>query len=160
MRSTVPQEQINRIVHAYHHDPFQVLGAHLVEAGGTTMVSIRAFLPLAERAWVVRPQQDGDEHEAKEAGELVRQPGTDFFEAQFPGQAEIFPYEICTEDKDGVVRQFRDPYSFLPVLGDLDLLLFNQGNHYRTYEKLGAQVMMHQGVAGTCFAVWAPNAAR
>ena len=35
-----------------------------------------------------------------------------------------------------------------------DLFLFNQGTHYRLYEKLGA----HVGLAGTTFAVWAPNA--
>ena len=35
-----------------------------------------------------------------------------------------------------------------------DLFLFNQGTHYRLYEKLGA----HVGSDGTSFAVWAPNA--
>ena len=35
-----------------------------------------------------------------------------------------------------------------------DLFLFNQGTHYRLYEKLGA----HVGKGGTSFAVWAPNA--
>ena len=35
-----------------------------------------------------------------------------------------------------------------------DLYLFNQGTHYRLYEKLGA----HVSAAGTSFAVWAPNA--
>ncbi len=151
MRFTAPQDQINRIVYAYHHDPFQVLGAHLVDVDGAPLVSIRAFLPMAERAWIVRDDPSAEP--------LERLAGTDFFEAQFP-ETNIFPYEIRTEDKDGAVREFKDPYSFLPVLGDLDLLLFNQGNHYRTYAKLGAQMMVHQGVAGTCFAVWAPNAAR
>ena len=36
-----------------------------------------------------------------------------------------------------------------------DLFLFNQGTHYRLYDKLGAHVM--EG-GGTYFAVWAPNA--
>ena len=153
MRPTVPQEQINRIVYAYHHDPFQVLGAHLVDINGAPAIAIRAFLPFAQKAWVVSDGQG-------KVGSFERVEGTDFFEAQFPERTEIFPYEICTEDKDGFSRQFKDPYSFLPVLGDLDLLLFNEGNHYRTYEKLGAQVMTHQGVQGTCFSVWAPNAAR
>src|ERR1700753_1494123 len=35
-----------------------------------------------------------------------------------------------------------------------DLFLFNQGTHYRLYEKLGAHVVD----GGTYFAVWAPNA--
>jgi 1,4-alpha-glucan branching enzyme len=46
------------------------------------------------------------------------------------------------------------------VLGDLDLQLFNEGNHFRTYEKLGAQIMTLDGAAGVLFTVWAPNAVR
>jgi 1,4-alpha-glucan branching enzyme len=37
-----------------------------------------------------------------------------------------------------------------------DLFLFNQGTHYRLYEKLGAHCIKMQGVEGTYFAVWAP----
>ena len=44
------------------------------------------------------------------------------------------------------------------VLTDDDLHLFNEGTHYRLYEKLGAHPMRVDGVAGTYFAVWAPNA--
>lgn len=39
-----------------------------------------------------------------------------------------------------------------------DLYLFNQGSHYRLYEKLGAHLVQKDGVQGTYFAVWAPNA--
>ena len=41
---------------------------------------------------------------------------------------------------------------------DYDLYLFNEGNHHRIYEKLGAHPMVVDGRAGTHFAVWAPNA--
>jgi 1,4-alpha-glucan branching enzyme len=41
-----------------------------------------------------------------------------------------------------------------------DLHLFNEGTHYRLYEKLGAHPAVHDSVAGTYFAVWAPNAKR
>ncbi len=41
---------------------------------------------------------------------------------------------------------------------DHDVYLFKQGNHFRLYEKLGAQPMTLNGTRGTCFAVWAPNA--
>ena len=155
MRFTVSQDQLNSILHARHHDPFEVLGTHVVKLGRTRGISIRAFLPFAEQSWVVAA--DAAETALEE---MARLEGTDFFEAQFPGQTEPFLYEIRTVDKDGQVRQGRDPYSFLPVLGDLDLQLFNEGNHFRTYEKLGAHVMEHGGVRGVLFAVWAPNAAR
>jgi 1,4-alpha-glucan branching enzyme len=39
-----------------------------------------------------------------------------------------------------------------------DLYLFNEGTHYRLFEKLGAHPLAVDGVAGTYFAVWAPNA--
>jgi len=39
-----------------------------------------------------------------------------------------------------------------------DLYLFNEGSHYRLYEKLGAHPTSVDGVEGTYFAVWAPNA--
>ena len=43
-------------------------------------------------------------------------------------------------------------------LTDDDLYLFNEGSHYRLYEKLGAHPLSADGVEGTYFAVWAPNA--
>lgn len=41
---------------------------------------------------------------------------------------------------------------------DLDIHLFREGKHYKLYEKFGAHVMEQDGVVGTYFAVWAPNA--
>jgi 1,4-alpha-glucan branching enzyme len=41
-----------------------------------------------------------------------------------------------------------------------DLYLFNEGTHNKLYEKLGAHPRSVGGVAGTNFAVWAPNAER
>jgi 1,4-alpha-glucan branching enzyme len=46
------------------------------------------------------------------------------------------------------------------VLTDFDVHLWGEGSHYRTYEKLGAHLAARDGVAGTQFAVWAPNARR
>lgn len=52
----------------------------------------------------------------------------------------------------------RDPYTFLPQLGELDLHLFSQGVHYELYNHLGAKVREIEGIKGTLFCVWAPNA--
>lgn len=46
------------------------------------------------------------------------------------------------------------------MLSDYDIYIFKQGNHFRAYEKLGAHPMKSNGVDGTYFAVWAPNAER
>ena len=43
-------------------------------------------------------------------------------------------------------------------LTDDDLYLFNEGSHHQLYEKLGTHPTSVDGVEGTYFAVWAPNA--
>jgi len=51
-----------------------------------------------------------------------------------------------------------------PVRYDISLLtpedyyLFNEGSHYRIHDKLGAHLVESNGVQGTVFSVWAPNA--
>ncbi len=44
------------------------------------------------------------------------------------------------------------------LLTDHDIYLFREGSHFKLYEKLGAHVGRCDGVEGTFFAVWAPNA--
>ena len=44
------------------------------------------------------------------------------------------------------------------VLTDTDLHFFNEGTHYRLYEKLGAHLTHRDGQSGALFNVWAPNA--
>lgn len=46
----------------------------------------------------------------------------------------------------------------MSLLTDDDLYLFNEGSHFRLYDKLGAHPVEHEGKEGTCFAVWAPDA--
>ncbi len=46
----------------------------------------------------------------------------------------------------------------LSLFTDYDIYIFKQGAHYKLYEKLGSHVMNINGVNGTYFAVWAPNA--
>src|SRR5690606_14755599 len=50
------------------------------------------------------------------------------------------------------------PATHCSRFSDFDIELFKAGRHYRLYDKLGAHPMTHDGVAGLCFAVWAPNA--
>jgi 1,4-alpha-glucan branching enzyme len=44
------------------------------------------------------------------------------------------------------------------LLTDDDMYLFNEGSHFRLYEKLGAHPMVVGGQEGYHFAVWAPDA--
>jgi 1,4-alpha-glucan branching enzyme len=68
-----------------------------------------------------------------------------------PGYTLLVRYE-------GGEFEMQDPYRFLPSLGDLDLHLFGEGRHEQLWTALGAEPMVHQGVTGTRFTVWAPNA--
>src|SRR5574337_269653 len=45
-------------------------------------------------------------------------------------------------------------------LFDQDIYFFKEGSHFRLYDKLGSHIMEVNGVTGTQFAVWAPNAER
>ena len=46
------------------------------------------------------------------------------------------------------------------MLGELDTYFIGEGTHTRLYEKMGAHVTTLDGVQGTAFTVWAPNAQR
>ncbi len=67
-------------------------------------------------------------------------------------------YQFRVAGNDGEVTTMHDPYSFSSLLTDYDFYLFGQGRHERIYDKLGAQLRTIDGVTGTNFAVWAPNA--
>ncbi len=56
----------------------------------------------------------------------------------------------------------RSPAGPVPVrfFTDYDVHLFAEGLHLRLYEKLGAHAATVEGMRGTRFAVWAPNAER
>src|SRR5713226_5391024 len=60
-----------------------------------------------------------------------------------------------------MTREITQPLAIrhdVSLLTEQDLYLFNEGNHYRIYEKLGAHVITAGGEQGTAFSVWAPNA--
>jgi len=46
----------------------------------------------------------------------------------------------------------------ISLLSEDDLYLFNEGSHFRLYDKLGAHLLEADGVAGVYFAAWAPDA--
>ena len=52
----------------------------------------------------------------------------------------------------------QDPYAVPSMISDFDRYLFNAGQHWKIYEKLGSHVREVEGHSGVNFAVWAPNA--
>ena len=137
------------IVAACHDDPFGFLGMH--EAGGG--LCVRAFLPDATAMAVV----DSESGTIVAGGKQVHPAG--LFVATMPERREPFRYRLrVRHGKDS--QEFDDIYRFPPVLGDLDLHLLVEGSHLGSDRKLGAHPVVHDGVTGVAFAVWAPNARR
>src|SRR4051812_44477033 len=125
-------------------DPHRILGAHEADDGG---VVVRAYRPEAQ---AVRVQPAGVEATLKDPAGL--------WEALLPKAKLPLEDELEIEYPNGKTVTVRDPYSFLPTLGDLDLHLAMEGRHEELYARLGAHVREIDGAAGTAFAVWAPNA--
>ncbi len=63
--------------------------------------------------------------------------------------------QIVGADIVPTVEITTDPATFL---SDWDFHLFNEGSHHRLWEKLGSHQVQRDGIVGTMFAVWAPNA--
>ncbi|MFI6857759.1 1,4-alpha-glucan branching enzyme [Streptomyces sp. NPDC050416] len=131
-----------RLLNGTHHNPHSVLGAHPVPGG----IAFRAFRPYALSVTVV----------AGEVRTELENDGEGFFSGLLP-LPEVPQYRLLVE-YEGTVLDTEDAYRFLPTLGDLDLHLIGEGRHEQLWTALGAHPMTHQGVTGTRFAVWAPNA--
>ena len=148
------QEEVRSLVEVRHRSPHQLLGIHPL--GNASGLVVRAFVPDAV-AVEIEPVHDLDNRDRLRV-KLQRVHNSGLFEGVVPAARRVYPYELVITDKKNHVRRTRDPYSFLPTLGEGDLYLFGKGDERRIYEKLGAQLRIIDGVAGTSFAVWAPNA--
>jgi len=140
-------EAVEAIVGGRHPDPFAVLGLHVIDGQWFA----RAFVPHA--LTLAAFTRDGSP-----AGTLQRRHAEGFFEGPV-AVAGRQPIRYRAANEGGEWDVF-DPYSFGPVLGPLDDYYIGEGSHLRLFDKLGAHAMTFEGVEGTHFAVWAPNARR
>ncbi|MEC3949713.1 1,4-alpha-glucan branching protein GlgB [Sphingobium sp. HWE2-09] len=141
-------EQIDRLVSGLDDDPFATLGVHPAGKDFTACV----LMPEAVR--VEAQTLDG-----KPVGDLTQVHGDGLFFGKV-ATAKRQPLRYLATYGDGGSYALVDPYSFGPVLGPMDDHYLSEGSHGRLFDKLGAHVMTHEGVTGTHFAVWAPNARR
>nr|WP_227870435.1 1,4-alpha-glucan branching enzyme [Streptomyces otsuchiensis] len=133
-----------RLLAGAHHDPHALLGAR-PSAGG---VLVRALRPGARSVAVV----------AEGLRAELAPEGDGLFAAVLPVPTlESYRLAVRYED-EGEEWLTHDPYAFLPALGAYDLHLIAEGRHEELWRALGAHPMTHQGVTGTRFTVWAPNA--
>jgi 1,4-alpha-glucan branching enzyme len=135
------------ILAARHHDPFAWLGQH---PAGDAWVQ-RAFLPDAIAAEILLPSGVGQAMQRSESGP--------FFLAS-TAKPLPKPYRLRWQDAEQQWHEGFDPYSFGPLVGELDMHLFGEGRWLDAYQTLGAHPRIVEGVAGVLFAVWAPNAER
>ena len=141
---------------AEHADPFAVLGMHEDSKG---RLWVRTLQPGADSVTVVKAE-DGAEVMAlpqRKIDGLGSASG--FFEGALPPGNRPFRYRLKIAWPHGL-QEIADPYSFPAILGDLDVWLLAEGSHLRPFERLGAHPREIDGVAGTVFAVWAPDAQR
>ncbi len=141
-----PRAALDALVEGRNADPFALLGPH--EGPGGTF--LRALVPGAETVTVF-------DLSGKSLGDLDSVDARGLFEGAVDGPVQPVKYHARGS---GAEWWITDPYSFGPVLGPLDDFLMGEGNHFRLYDKMGAHLIEHQGVAGVHFAVWAPNAER
>ncbi len=150
MRAIQPSQDplLERLLSARLHDPFAFLGAQRLaaETGG---YAIRVFNPIARAAWI---ETDSGWSAAEAQGD------TGVFAIQTKARPRR-PWRVRF-DEPGRLHETFDPYAFGPSISEHDLFLFNAGRLLQAYRTLGAQPMKREGVDGTRFAVWAPNAER
>ncbi|MFL5257832.1 MAG: 1,4-alpha-glucan branching protein GlgB [Rhodopila sp.] len=141
---SVSPEQAWQLANGALPDPFSVLGPFDTESGRY----VRAYLPGAQGVEVLA-RSDG-----RHLGTLApTQP-----DGLFMGRVDSHePYRLRIE-WPGAVQETEDPYSFDLLLSETDLHLFNEGRLFEIAFTLGANVVTVDGVRGTRFAVWAPNA--
>ncbi|PID50347.1 MAG: 1,4-alpha-glucan branching enzyme [Proteobacteria bacterium] len=140
------QHDLKRLQTGTHHDPFHFLGWQKINRG----VLLRVFMPAAEQVKL------GDKL-------FQRLEGSDCFELKLTiksKNSDPHPLLDWQSKKDHQWYQTRTPYTFAPVLGELDLHLLGEGKHLQAWKVLGANLIDIEGVSGCLFAVWAPGVKR
>ncbi len=135
-------EELAAIAGGFHSDPFSVLGPHPAAEG----VVVRTFQPASQSVRLV-PHQEGVPSRVMEPvlpGSIYQ---VHLAEAPMP-----LAYSLEVTFDDGSVVQLEDPYRFPSITGPQDNRIW--------YERFGAHLHEIDGVAGTLFTLWAPNAER
>ncbi len=154
MVATLRTADIEALVNARHPAPRSLLGYHEFPRGdgADPLCVVRVLEPDAVAVEVVRDDEPGV------ALQAVHPAG--FFEGRVPYRRPAQPYRLHVRYRDGHEAHKHDAYWFAPQLTEFDFHLFGEGNHYSIYYKLGAHPAELDGLPGTRFAVWAPNAGR
>ncbi len=152
---STPAEQ-DAIVHGYHGNAFAFLGPHDYQDTEHAGVVVRVFLPQARQVALLLTQEK--EYPIERAMAQVHPGG--LFECLVEGATLPLTYRLRATGYEGGETESDDPYRFPSLLSGYDEYLMAEGTHARIYDRLGAHLTSADGIAGTQFAVWAPNALR
>src|ERR1700749_4421041 len=100
-------------------DPHAILGAHPTPRGAV----VRAYRPEAARVELLI--------EGEPPREMERADPRGLYEILVEGREQLFPYVLRAHYPDGNVFTYRDPYAFMPTLGNFDEHLFGEGRHWK-----------------------------
>ena len=107
------EDELKSLLQVQHRSPHELLGMHPLPDGSGVVV--RAFLPGAASVEVV-PTHEKDKPRIK----LKRIHKEGLFEGVTKEANQVYAYDLIITDPARNRRQTRDPYSFLPTLGELD----------------------------------------
>ncbi|MBU0485573.1 MAG: 1,4-alpha-glucan branching protein GlgB [Proteobacteria bacterium] len=140
---------LNKVIESDLHDPFQVLGFHVISETPPKSV-IRTFQPHADSMRLIIGNEKLDMYKMRKEG---------LYEIIIP-KSEPFEYAFEATFFNNTTYTFNDPYRTLPHLSEDDRYLFNKGTNYEIYNHLGSHLTSINNITGTMFRVWAPNARR
>jgi 1,4-alpha-glucan branching enzyme len=141
----------SRLLAGEHSNPHSILGLHPATVDGARGSILRAFHPDAVACDCLFPDDRWRPLEPQGGG---------LFSVFLPSVSPPRDYRLRFRFPDGNTWERRDPYRFLPTVGEVDLYLFGEGNHRDLWKVLGAHPRRVDGIDGVSFAVWAPNARR
>jgi 1,4-alpha-glucan branching enzyme len=139
--------EFDALVNGQHNNPFAILGLQRTKKGRV----VRTLQPGAKSVDLVDPQ-------GNTLATMQRLHDGGLFEAPMPPRKRNYALRITWQS--GEKQVVEDTYRFPSTLGELDLYLLGEGSDANIYRKLGAHPKTVNGVNGTRFAVWAPNASR
>ena len=146
MRTFVELDKLAPLVEGREENPFAILGPHEVVDAGRRALSVRAFLPESDKAWVVDPT-----HAWTRPMQRIHPAG--LYEAICPlnDDSRRDTYMLRTTNQRGQQTTTHDPYAFEPLLTGYDLHLLGEGRHWKSYSRMGAQLRTIDGVEGVNF---------
>ena len=150
------EAEIDAIVSARYEDIFSILGMHK-RPGGKGLIA-RVLLPGANSVELVSSK----DHRKVASLTKVHQSG--LFEGVLGRRQNRFAYHLKVRfddgSSDGAQVVIQDPYQFRSLLKDEDVYLFSDGSQEQLHQWMGAHPRQVDGVSGTLFVIWAPDAAR